>query len=392
MFKVVAVLPASPHPFGETGARLYYVLIRELLKGGHRVVCLVATDESRRLLVEAETLLSEVARTGQLDFRAYSARPKGSPLVRKLRNAWRPFSELVYADGLRGDLLAEIRQGYDVLHLEQLWTGWVGFGIPRTLLNIHGFDVIDWEGRRLHTLAERKAWLQMRRATARIVGEMKQMRVLTQRLIERARRINPSAQYWVVPAPLDLDLYPIQPLVEEPVVGLLGSMHWFPSRSAGERLVTRIWPQIKRRCREAKLYVAGWNALKYLGHHLPMPDVVIEENLAHPTEFFSKVATMVYAPSRGSGMKIKVLEAMAYGVPVVTTWEGVEGIAYQNGLECWVEEDDDAIAARVTALLEDRAARQRMREAARALMHERYSPRRVVGRMLEVYGEIAQHR
>ena len=50
------------------------------------------------------------------------------------------------------------------------------------------------------------------------------------------------------------------------------------------------------------------------------------ENLAHPADFFSRVAVMAYAPARGTGMKVKVLESMAYGVPVVTTAEGAEGL------------------------------------------------------------------
>ncbi len=43
-------------------------------------------------------------------------------------------------------------------------------------------------------------------------------------------------------------------------------------------------------------------------------------------------------------MKVKVMESMAYGVPVVTTWEGVEGIDYENGRECWVGESDEELA------------------------------------------------
>jgi glycosyltransferase involved in cell wall biosynthesis len=97
---------------------------------------------------------------------------------------------------------------------------------------------------------------------------------------------------------------------------------------------------------------------------------------------------MVYAPSCGSGMKVKVMESMAYGVPVVTTWEGVEGIDYQNGRECWVAETDEELAGKVCYLLENSAERQQMRLAARALIEERYSPRPVVDKMMDVYRQL----
>ena len=178
------------------------------------------------------------------------------------------------------------------------------------------------------------------------------------------------------------------PPVEEPVVGLIGSMHWEPSRSAAERLVTRIWPLVKQRVPWAKLYIAGWNAAKYLEKYSSQPDLILANDLAHPSEFFSKAAVMVYAPSRGSGMKVKVMESMAYGVPVVTTWEGVEGIDYQNGRECWVAETDEELADKVCRLLENPAERQQMREAARTLIEQHYSPRPVVDKMIAVYQQL----
>ena len=81
------------------------------------------------------------------------------------------------------------------------------------------------------------------------------------------------------------------------------------------------------------------------------------ENLAHPTEFFSRVAVLAYAPVRGTGVKVKVLESLAYGVPVVTTGEGMEGVDGEDGVHCWIREDDDALAARIVDALGDEAQR-----------------------------------
>lgn len=385
------VLPAAPRPFGDTAARWFYVLTKGLLERGHEVVCLVATEESGQAVTESKRLLATTLGSGGLTFQTFSPTPTAHPMVRKFRSIVRPFSETYYAEGLRQVLAAEILKGYDILHLEQLWTGWLGAEMPRSLLNIHHFELIDWEGRHLEGLGERKTMIQMIRATRRIVRAQKRIRVFTPRLLDKARSMNPNAGYWVVPFALDLSLYPIQPAPKEPVIGLIGSMHWTPSRSAGERLITRIWPMVKKRMPRAKLFIAGWNARKHLGQYLPLPDVTLEDGVAHPTDFFSKASVMVYAPSRGSGMKIKVLESMAYGVPVVTTWEGVEGIDYVNGTHCWVEEEDETIAERAVLLMQDPVQRQRMSEAAKTLMEERYSPGPVMSQMLRVYEEVMRN-
>ena len=146
---------------------------------------------------------------------------------------------------------------------------------------------------------------------------------------------------------------------------------------------------MKRDFPQAKLFIAGWNAAKYLEKYLSEQDFTLTANLKNPSDFFSKAAVMVYAPSQGSGMKVKVMESMAYGVPVVTTWEGVEGIDYRNGSECWVAETDEDLAGKVCRLLESPMERQQMRDAARALVEERYSPGPVLDKMVAIYLQMA---
>ena len=388
--RVVLVLPASPLPFGDTAARWFHLLARDLLARGHAVSCLTVTDEAPAKIEEARARLAAAAPNGRLRFQAFPLRGNVHPVIRKLRNLQRPFSELAHAPGFAEALASELARGYDVLHLEQLWSGWAGLGIPRTLLNVHHLEIIDLEGTRGGSFHERKARWQMARATARLLHATPTMRLFSTRLLDRVRTFNDTARCFVVPFALDLDLYPMQEVVDDPVVGLLGSMHWPPSRSAAERLLTRIWPLVKARMPRARLIVAGWNARRYLARFATMGDVTIEENLRSPADFFSRVAVLAYAPGRGSGMKIKVMESMAYGVPVVTTSEGVEGMEVLSGEHALVAEDDATIAAHICALLDDHQTRQRVRTAARTLLEERYTAPPVMARMLDVYDQVAR--
>ncbi len=384
--RIVVVTPAVPHPFGDTSARWFYVLITELIARGHDVVAVVATEEPDKLVGEARQWLSRT--DGHLTLHLHRLKVDSFALRRKWHNLVRPCSELLQDSELTAILGRELAKGYDVLHLEQMSTGWLGLGMARALLNVHYFDVIDWAGRDNLTFGERKALWQAERATKHLLHGTNHVRLLTPRLKEFAEAIEPKGRYWVVPFALDTSLYLMSPMVQEPVLGMIGSMHWVPSRSAAERLITRIWPLVKLRVPKVKLLVAGWNAKKYLGKYSSQPDITLADNLAHPSEFFSKAAVMVYAPSRGSGMKVKVMEAMAYGVPVVTTWEGVEGIDYENGRDCWVAESDEDLADKACRLLEYCGERQRMRDAARTLIEERYSPGPVVDKMMLVYGQM----
>ena len=387
--RAVLVFPAAPLPFGDTAARWFHLLARDLLAHGHEVSCLTVTDEAPAKVDEARSRLQAGAPAGRLRFLSFPLQSPVHPIRRKLRNALRPFSELTYAPGFREALQRELARGYDVLHLEQLWSGWAGLGVLRSLLNVHHLEIIDLEETRGGSFHERKARWQMARATERLLRSTPTMRLFSTRLLDRVRTFNDSARCFVVPFALDVGLYPLQPMVDEPVVGLLGSMHWPPSRSAAERLLGRIWPIVKVKRPRARLLVAGWNARRYLGRYATAADVTIEENLRSPEDFFSRVSVLAYAPGRGSGMKIKVMEAMAYGVPVVTTAEGVEGLDVVAGEHALVAEDDETIAAQVCALLDDRAARVTMRGAARGLVESRYTAAPVMARMMDVYQRVA---
>jgi glycosyltransferase involved in cell wall biosynthesis len=384
--RVVIVTPVVPDPFGDTAARWFYVLITELLARGNEVVALAATEESGERVSEAKQWLMHHGE--HLTLHCHRLQVDSFALRRKWRNLVRPGSELLQDLALTGLLQRELAKGYDVLHLEQMSTGWLGLNVPRALLNVHFFNVIDWAEKKNMNFGDHKALWQARRATRHLLNGIPNVRLLTQRLKELAESINPTGKYWVVPLALDPTLYTLQPPAQEPVVGLIGSMHWEPSRSAAERLITRIWPLVKQGFPQAKLYIAGWNAAKYLNKYSRCQDLKLAENLAHPSEFFSKAAVMVYAPSRGSGMKVKVMESMAYGVPVVTTWEGVEGIDYENGRDCWVGAGDEELAGKVCRLLQNSAERQQMRYAARTLIEQHYSPRPVVDKMMVVYEQL----
>jgi len=384
--KVIIVTPAMPHPFGDTAARWFYVLITELLARGGEVVALAVTEEPPERVSEAKQWLAKYGE--RLTLHCHRLQVDSFTLRRKWRNLMRPRSEMLQDSVLTGLLHRELAKGYDVLHLEQMSTGWLGLNVPRALLNVHFFDLIDWAEKKNMDFFDHKALWQARRATRHLLHGIPNVRLLTHRLKEMAESINHKGQYWVVPLALDPTLYALQPPAHEPVVGLIGSMHWEPSRSAAERLITRIWPLVKKGFPQAKLYIAGWNAAKHLQKYSSRQDLTLAENLAHPSDFFSKAAVMVYAPSRGSGMKVKVMESMAYGVPVVTTWEGVEGIDYQNGRECWVGETDEELAGKVCRLLKSSAEWQQMRDAARVLIDERYSPHPVVDKMIAVYQQM----
>ena len=91
----------------------------------------------------------------------------------------------------------------------------------------------------------------------------------------------------------------------------------------------------------------------------PGSGVEIVGEVPSAAEFLRGLSLLLYPVRRGSGMKVKVLESLAAGVPVVTTRFGAEGI--EPGAGVIVAEDDEALVAAAVALLEDAGTEARGR-------------------------------
>ena len=356
--RVILVMIEPPLPFGNAAARWFYVLLRELVARGHRTTAFAACSRAKEM-DEARVLFP----APKYDLRVYPF-PHRSGLKAKLEILRRPYSYMFGPD-LKADLDRELAAGYDVLHLEQLWCGWVGLGhAGNSVVNVHYLHSID--------LAEAgtgryQKWL-MNRAEARLLRSYPRVITLSDRLADGIWRVNPRSAVSVVPLGIDSSLYPYiadDRRTAEPVVSVIGSMNWYPSHSAAVRLMTRLWPEIKRRIPNARVQIVGWQARSALKAFLEMPDVTIEEDVPDIRPYFEQTGVMLYSPGRGSGMKIKILESLGFGVPVVTTSEGVEGLPAVDGVHAGVCEDDAGLIDRAVELLRDPARQNRQRAAGR---------------------------
>src|SRR5205823_3315745 len=122
----------------------------------------------------------------------------------------------------------------------------------------------------------------IRNTERRLIRNLRHFRACSPRLVPEILRENPAARIEVVPVGIDPAQYPYIPddrRTAEPVVGVIGNMAWYPTHSAAVRLVTRLWPGIKKRVPGARLQLVGWGARAALRDYLGLPDVTIEENV-----------------------------------------------------------------------------------------------------------------
>ncbi|QLG60428.1 glycosyltransferase [Halorarum salinum] len=152
-----------------------------------------------------------------------------------------------------------------------------------------------------------------------------------------------------------------------------GSYDWFPNADAITHICEEAFPAVRRAHPDAELLVAGRDAppaVRALGERPSVEFVGEVDDLGA----LVRTASAIVAPIRvRGGVRIKVLESMAWEVPVVTTPAGVEGIEATPGEDLLVADGADALADATVGVLEDRERRRAMARNARETVRKRYS-------------------
>jgi glycosyltransferase involved in cell wall biosynthesis len=200
-----------------------------------------------------------------------------------------------------------------------------------------------------------------------------------------------SAQAEVVVAPLALDPshYLQRASLESSAAGLIGTARWPPTEAAVERLLTRVWPLVLRRRPDARLILAGEGMERAAFADLPqLPGVEWRGRVPCATDFLRELGVLLYPLTSGSGAKVKVIEALALGVPVVTTPEGAEGLGARAGV--FVEREDERLVESAVALLDDLPARRVAGEAAYQTFVRHHAPLPAAAPVVALYERMVE--
>jgi glycosyltransferase involved in cell wall biosynthesis len=285
-------------------------------------------------------------------------------------------------------LLRERARAADVVHFVELGAATLIPLVDRpAVAQIHCLTRRDRDIRPPWT-SEGRVAIELLRAERRIFKQSSWLLVNSREVADPLAKIAPHAHVAVAPLPLDPAVYTPRAMLDAPVAGLIGMAGWPPTANAVERLLRSVWPRVLERRPDARLLLAGFGMERQAFPHLPdLPGVEWRGTVPSATDFLRELGVLLYPLGRGSGAKIKVLEALALGVPIVTTPDGAEGIASHEGLV--VDTDDGVLADATVALLGDAAGRKAAGAAAYDTFNDHHAPLPATVPLLELYERMA---
>lgn len=201
--------------------------------------------------------------------------------------------------------------------------------------------------------------------------------------VDEIHKIDPSIRVKAIPAYLFENVeWGGYNFAERKDIMFIGGFSHRPNVDAVKWLAAEVLPALLKLLPEVKIHILGSNAPKEVlalaNDHLIMEGFVTDAQL----EWFYNHSRISLVPLRyGAGIKGKVIEAMRFGTPVVTTPTGAEGIAGAENVMA-IEENAEALAKRIAALYQDEAALTEMSRGGITYIRENYSAEnaiRVIG-------------
>ncbi len=377
--RIILVLADAPLPFGRPSARWFHVLVRELTARGHRLTVFCPCADA----AERERIDAALPRP-TYDIRAFPIERRTG--MRSRMEAFLRPGAYVFSQSMARDLHAELEKGFDALHVEQLESGWLTLPYrSKATLNVHNLLARDLKRLRGGSLKERTLRARLIASERALLRRYERITCLSDELRQEIKTMNPKARVDVVRLGIDASLYEYRdPRRDaEPVtIGLIGSFNWQPSRQAGLRLVEALWPTIREQLPHSRLLLVGREAKATFASQASDPSIEIHENVPDVIPFFRRLDLLLYPASDASGVKVKVQEAFALGIPVVTTPSGVEGMPVHDGVHVFLGNTDDELVRATTSLLGGGAdLRVRVARNARSLVETEFSPTVTVQRV-----------
>ena len=203
-----------------------------------------------------------------------------------------------------------------------------------------------------------------------LLGELRAIRLAHKTFVcseeDRYYLTNRWRQGGVATIPNAVKIPEDQPLTYEPTILFIGSYKHKPNIDAAEFLIEKIWPRVYQLMPSTNLIIAGGNPERIRGYGLSIPGLIFTGFVDDLDALYQKTKIICVPILAGGGTRLKIIEAAAYGKPIVSTGIGAEGLDLRDGRELLLRDDPESFIEAVLLLLKDHSLCERLGSAARA--------------------------
>lgn len=170
-------------------------------------------------------------------------------------------------------------------------------------------------------------------------------------------------------------------------VFFFGSMDWLPNQQAVFWFLENCWELVLNQVPNCVFVIAGRNIPNHI-KQLQSNQILIKENVAQSEEIFTNYNVMLVPLQSGSGLRIKIVEGLAYGKAIVSTEIGAEGIPIESNVNIVIESEPNAFANKIANLLTDDVLLSKIENGARSFAEEQLDNQKITKELVKFYQEL----
>jgi len=203
---------------------------------------------------------------------------------------------------------------------------------------------------------------------------------------------NPRLRVEVIPNGVDIQKYkPLRAANALPALLFIGNMSYAPCADAALYFCREIFSKIRRKIGTANLWIVGRDPGSAV-MQLDGDGIHVTGRVDDVIPYYRQSAVCVVPLRAGGGTRLKILEGMARGRPVVSTTIGSEGLEVVDGEHLLIADNPEQFAEKTVRLLTDRQLYQFISTNGRKLVETSYDWDKIAGRLMEVYANILSQR
>ncbi|MHB0858744.1 MAG: glycosyltransferase [Anaerolineae bacterium] len=402
--RILFLTPQLPYP-PEQGTQIRNLHLIMQVARRHRVALLTFTQEgplcSGPLAELCQPLVTVPAPTRRRRDRLHTLIATGAPdLAHRL-------SSTALARALRELLTSE---PFDILQVEALEMApyallareWMGSAAPRIILDAHNAEHLlqkrafetdirlprRWPSA-LYSLFQ---WRRLIRYESAACRSSDAVLAVSDADALALQRLAPGIQPLIVPNGVNVEQFrpdlPDSLALQHPSVVFTGKMDFRPNIDAVIWFAEQVWPLVLRDLPQARFYAVGKNPHPRLDVLAGDPSITVTGYVADVLPYLGGADVMV-APLRiGGGTRLKILEALAAGLPLVSTTLGAEGVDLTPGVHALLADSPPAFAKAVVTLVRDREQAHALGEAGRRFVLEHFDWHTIVPLLEPLYAKL----
>ncbi len=398
---ILQVTNKVPYPTTDGGAIACMNLTRGFSLSGHHVTVLAMnTLKHKTSLDEMPEVISDLA---DFNFVQVDARISRWEALKNLLFSCKPYNAVRFVDKLFEKELINLlkKKKFDIVQLEGLY---VCPYIPiirkysnaKIVYRAHNIEHEIWE--RTSELAKGwKKWYlknlsqRIKKYEKNILNKYDLLVPITERDGSILDRLGNKKPKHVSQTGIDSSvLIPNAKTLEYPSLFHIGSLEWAPNQEGIIWFIENCWFEIHNRFPELNFYVAGRNAPHWLIQKIVGPNISFLGEVEDAYDFMNSKGIMVVPLFSGSGMRIKIIEGMALGKPIVTTPIGTEGISTTSGVNILIAENREEFIESVSKLVENTELFNMIGKNAIEYIHEKFDNLAASASLVDFYKQHTQ--